>query len=385
MGSVMSPDRRLRVLHVGLRPDAGRGNGVDVAAWPLLAAQVRAGAEITLLVLGGELDQGGRAEAARAGVTVVPAAGGFRGSLSPEGAAAVERIRPDVGHLHSVFIPAHAQIARRLRRLEIPYLLSPHGGLNLWRGRLKKAVYGALAEKSFFTAADTIFVLTPQERETVVGWLGRRDRQPRYVELPNSIPALAAPGALWGVPGQQRLVYLGRFDVFKKGLDRLVEIARLLPDVQVAAYGTASSAERPGFERLCRAGLPGNFAFLDPVYGEAKLSALTSATIYVQPSRDEGFGMAIVEAMRCGVPVALTEDCALAPVIARRDLGLPLPGDPVGAAAVLSAVLKDSDRLNRWSQAGREWTARDLSPERVAQTALSAYQAAVARGVPVRV
>ena len=355
-----------------------------MAAWPLLAAQAAAGADVTLLVRGG-LDQAGQAEAERAGVTVVPATRRFLDSQSPAGVAAVARIQPDVAHLHSVFIPAHAQIARQLRRLGIPYLLSPHGGLNLWRGRVKKAVYGAVAEKSYFRSADTIFVLTQQEQQIIAGWLGPRGKSLRYRELPNSIPALSSSDASWVVPERPRLVYLGRFDVIKKGLDRLVEIARLMPDVQVQAYGAASTAERPEFERLCRRGLPGNFTFLDPVYGEAKVSALTEATIYVQPSRDEGFGMAIVEAMRCGVPVALTEDCALAPVIAGGDLGLPLPGDPAGAAAVLSAALKDLDRLGHWSQAGREWTASILSPERAAQATISTYQEALARAGGIRI
>jgi hypothetical protein len=145
--SVLKP---LRVLHVGIEPDYGRrANGIEIAMWPLLAAQVAEGADVTLLVLG-EVAEAAYAEAARIGVTLAVVPSRRLETLSREGVATAARIQPDVVHLHSVFIPAHAQLARALRRLDIPYFLSPHGGLNLWRGRLKKATYGTLVEKPYF-------------------------------------------------------------------------------------------------------------------------------------------------------------------------------------------------------------------------------------------
>jgi glycosyltransferase involved in cell wall biosynthesis len=368
--------RPLRVLHVGLRPDTGYGGGVDVASWPLLTAQVAEGVDVTLLVLG-ELDQTSRAEAARVGVSVTTVNSQRLETLSRDGRATIRYIRPDVVHFHSVFIPAHAQLAKALGRLDIPYFLSPHAGLNLWRGRMKKAIYGSLIEKPYFRRAATIFVLTKRERQVVERWLGPRGRSPQYLELPNSMPALSPGTDLW-IPGEShRLVYLGRFDVMKKGLDRLVEIARLLPGVEVNAYGAAYQTERPGFERLCRQGLPANMCFLEPVHGAAKMTALTSATIYVQASRDDGFPMSIVEAMRLGVPVAVTKGCDIAETIGEQDLGMLLSDDPSSAAAELMAAMQDSSRLAHWSRAGREWTINALSPKRTAQRTIRAYEAAL--------
>jgi hypothetical protein len=42
--------------------------------------------------------------------------------------------RPDIVHFNSVFIPAHAQLARKQRLNGISYVITPHGGLNLWSG-----------------------------------------------------------------------------------------------------------------------------------------------------------------------------------------------------------------------------------------------------------
>jgi glycosyltransferase involved in cell wall biosynthesis len=375
---MVSPDKSLRVLHVGLWPDTGHVGGVDVASWPLLTAQVAEGADVTLLVLG-KLEQASRAEAARVGVSVTTARSQCLETLSSEGRAVIRPIRPDVVHFHSVFIPAHAQLARTLRRLDIPYFLTPHAGLNLWRGRLKKAIYGSLVEKPYFRRTATIFVLTEREQRVVERWLGPRGRSPQYQVLPNSMLPLPQGTDLWTPGNRKTLVYLGRFDVTKKGLDRLVEIARLLPDVEVNAYGMASRTERPGFERLCRQGLPANMRFLDPVYGEAKRKALTSATIYVQASRDDGFPMSIVEAMRLGVPVTVTKGCDLSEAIGKKNLGKLLSDDPSSAAAELMSAMQDSSRLDDWSRAGREWTIDALSPKRAAQRTIGAYEAALSR------
>lgn len=374
--------RPLRVLHVGPYPNYGRGSGVDAATWPLLAAQVTAGLDVWLLALR-ELTPTAHTEAARVGVSLATSRLRHFQMLSPEGAAAVERIRPDVVHFHSVFIPGHSQLDSVLNRMSIPYVISPHGGMKFWRDQLKKIVYTAIVEKRHFLGARTIVVLTNRERDLVESWLGEQrkgwqGKAPGYAILPNPVQPLSADTVPWRMPHQPRLVYLGRYDVRQKGLDRLVEVARRLPGVQVSAHGSANGVEVGPFQDLCRGGLPGNIRFHEPVYNQEKTATLASATIYVQMSRAEGFGMSIVEAMRQGVPAALTRDCDLADTIAQHDLGLVLPKDVARAATDLAGALADPDRLRRWSRAGQEWTVQMLSPKQLAYQSIAIYEAAIA-------
>jgi glycosyltransferase involved in cell wall biosynthesis len=322
----------------------------------------------------GEVSELALAEAERSGVKLETVPARRLERLPRQATAAIERTQPQVVHLHSVFIPAHAHLGSQFRSLGTPYLVSPHGGLNLWRGRAKKAMYGAFIEKPYLRGAKGIFVLTRREQRVVEQWIGSK---PLYVELPNPLPPLPLQTPRWTLPRCPQLVYLGRFDVVKKGLDLLVEIARAMPEVGVRAYGTASGAELREYERLLRRGVPDNMRFLEPVYGDEKTDALTSATIYVQPSRDEGFGMAIVEAMRLAVPVAVTRGCDLAETIAENDLGMVLPNDPLLAAQQLRSVLHDANRLRLWSQTGRDWTMSALAPEKIAKRTMDAYEAAL--------
>ncbi|MCW2933370.1 MAG: hypothetical protein JWM19_4332 [Actinomycetia bacterium] len=342
----------------------------------MLAQQATTGIDVWLFTLR-ELTSAAQAEAARVGVNLATSRLQRFQTLSRAGARDVERLRPDIVHFHSVYVPGHAQLSHLLRRLGIPYVISPHGGLHLWRSQRKKAMYAALVEKPHFRGAEVILVLTERERRLIGAWLGGHDGPRRSEIVPNSIRPLPTQAWQWRSPEQRRLVYLGRFDVWAKGLDRLVAIAGHLPDAEVIAYGTASGAEQQAFVRLCRSGLSPNMRFHDPVYNDQKFAALAEASIYVQLSRDEGFGMSIVEAMRQGVPTAVTEGCDIVDVIRDRDLGLVVPDDPARAAETVATSLRDPERLRHWSRAGQEWTRAELSPKNVADRVIAIYDSVI--------
>jgi glycosyltransferase involved in cell wall biosynthesis len=362
---------QVRVMHVGPRPDPASGNGVDVASWPLLQAQVAAGAEVSMLIAHpaseAELDI-----ARRAGVTVTTARQTRIAYARGELDRALNGVQPDVVHLHSVFIPAQAQLCAKLRRAAIPYAVTPHGGLNLFRGRWKKAVYGAVIERRRLGGAGALFVLTAREEAVLKQWLGGRPVP--YVELPNPAPALVGEET-WTPPRKPAVVFLGRYDVYKKGLDRFVGLARLLPEVDFRGYGSASAAERQGFERLVGGGLPSNVAFLAPVHGVQKTQALQTTTMYLHPARNEGFGMSIVEAMALGVPVAMSADCDLADGLRERQAALILPDDLREAAAMLKGALEDRHALHAFADAGDQWVRDALDAELLAARSLETYEA----------
>jgi glycosyltransferase involved in cell wall biosynthesis len=343
----------------------------------MLKAQRVAGATVSVLMLG-DPSPAATAEAANADIELLVVRRARRRprywTLGRNSSLILDRgRRPDIVHFHSVFIPAHAQLARKLRSHGIPYVVTPHGGLNLWRGKLKKSVYGALVEKPYLRNARALFPLTKREEDMTLSWIGAKSQVPQFIEIPNSIPPIPFGSPQWTLPGRQRLVYLGRFDIVKKGIDRLVDIARNMPEAEVCAYGDTTGYEMD-VEKLCRSELPENFLIHSPVFGDAKSKVLVSASMYLQPSRDDAFPMSIVEAMRLGVPVGLTRGCAISDQISAKDLGLIIPDDPAKAAAVLSAALRDENKLYQWSSAGQKWTIEALSPECIAERTLAAYR-----------
>ncbi|MFE0508674.1 glycosyltransferase family 4 protein [Streptomyces sp. NPDC058964] len=162
----------------------------------------------------------------------------------------------------------------------------------------------------------------------------------RVVSIPNSVPAPALPAA---DPAARTIVAAGRLAAVKR-YDLLVrafaKVAANHPDWQLRIYGDGGR----------RGELRALINELD-LYNQVHLMGLASpieaewvkGSIAAVTSDSESFGMTIVEAMRCGVPVVST-DCPLGPreIIRDGEDGLLVePGDIDSIADGLLRLIGD--------------------------------------------
>jgi glycosyltransferase involved in cell wall biosynthesis len=138
------------------------------------------------------------------------------------------------------------------------------------------------------------------------------------------------------------LLFVGTFEP-RKGLDVLlrafVDVAAQHPQLELWLAGQAgwgvsdverALAEHPAASRVRRLG------FVD----EPVLAPLMrSAVAVVYPSRGEGFGLPVLEALACGAAVVTTDDTVMAEV-AGGTAALARAGDPSDLARVLGEVLR---------------------------------------------
>jgi glycosyltransferase involved in cell wall biosynthesis len=88
--------------------------------------------------------------------------------------------------------------------------------------------------------------------------------------------------------------------------------------------------------------------------GDEDLAAVLSAAVaVVAPSRAEGFGLPVVEAMALGVPVVCSDAPALVEVTGGAAVTVPV-GDVLGLAEALADVASDESLRERLSRQGRE-------------------------------
>jgi glycosyltransferase involved in cell wall biosynthesis len=96
------------------------------------------------------------------------------------------------------------------------------------------------------------------------------------------------------------------------------------------------------------------------------------ASVFAYPSLYEGFGLPVLEAMVCGVPVVASNRSSL-PEVAGDAALLVDPTDPEALAGALRATLRDGALRERLVSAGHA-RARDFSWQRTAEETLAIYE-----------
>jgi glycosyltransferase involved in cell wall biosynthesis len=100
-----------------------------------------------------------------------------------------------------------------------------------------------------------------------------------------------------------------------------------------------------------------------------------TATIGVQPSFEEAFGLPVVEAMATSLPVVATRVGGLPEIVVDGVTGLLVPaGDALALAAAIERLLADPELAGRMGAAGRRRAVERYSWDVVAEQALGHYR-----------
>ncbi|MBB4717562.1 glycosyltransferase involved in cell wall biosynthesis [Streptomyces luteogriseus] len=201
--------------------------------------------------------------------------------------------------------------------------------------------------------------------------------------LPNSVPDPALPPAdstAKVVIAAGRLVPVKRYDLL---IEAFAPVAAVHPDWQLRIYGKGE--EQPRLRELIeRLGLWNNVFLMGaatPMEAEWAKGSIGAAASNFEP-----FGMTIVEAMRCGLPVVST-DCPYGPgeIIQDGTDGRLVPvGDRDALAAALLELVGDDERRRRMSRAALDNARRFAPGPVVAQAERLLETAAAARDTPRR-
>jgi glycosyltransferase involved in cell wall biosynthesis len=280
----------------------------------------------------------------------------------------------DVVHVHALFSYATIPGCRAPLRRGVPYILRPLGTLDPWslaQGAARKRPYLALVEGKHLRHAAAIHATSRAEADGVAA-LGHGARVrvvPLGVELPERVPERRAGGRL-------RLLFLSRLHP-KKGLplllDAVAELTRTgRADVELAVAGTGDPAYLRELEARTRAlGIASRVRFLGHLAGADKARALAEAELFVLPSYQENFGIAVAEAMAAGLPVVISDAVAIAPHVAGA--GLVAGRDAPSIAAALARLAADPAERARMGARAAQVARTHFSWERTARELWALY------------
>jgi glycosyltransferase involved in cell wall biosynthesis len=366
----------MNLWHVGCLPSPKAVDGVNVTVWLVAREQAALGHHVSLLVDIPPVESAVEL-ATQLGIQLIYIPTKGLGFNTKKLQHLFQTSPPDLVHMHSVFLLRQATLARQLIAAKIPYIITPHGGLDSQRGQLKKKVYNFLIERRRFAKAGAITVVAPREAETVHAFVPHYQKIVRWVANPFNADGLTDIDWQGNVTAK-KVVFLGRFDVLHKGLDFLINMASHLPDVEFHLYGNEDQKTKQWLSQL-QQNCTANVHFHQPVYGAEKFQVLVNASLYIQTSRWEGFPVSIVEAMHLGLPCAISERPNFATLFREQDLGLVLSQDVAIAATQLSEALNQPERLRNWSERARVFAYQHFQPRTVAKNYLDLYEEVISQ------
>ncbi|MEK6274693.1 MAG: glycosyltransferase family 1 protein [Actinomycetota bacterium] len=165
----------------------------------------------------------------------------------------------------------------------------------------------------------------------------------RIVVTPYGVDPIFRPeGPTHG--GSPYALFVGAIQPRKDPLTALEALARTNGDLRLVLTGPEKRGGgelRAAIERL---GLGGRVELTGHVSLDELAALYRGAACFVYPSRYEGFGLPVLEAMASGTPVVATAAGAV-PEVAGDAAVLVEPGDPAALAAGIERALADRDRL----------------------------------------
>ncbi len=169
------------------------------------------------------------------------------------------------------------------------------------------------------------------------------------------------------------ICHLGRLKRYKSVehlLRALPGVLNVLPETRLAIVGEGDY--RPALEALAEElGIREAVTFTGQVSHEEKVHWLNRAWVAVNPSPKEGWGLTVIEANACGVPVVAADSPGLRDSVRDGETGLLYPyGEIETLTGDLITLLRDRSVRERMGESARLW-AGTFSWEQSARKALT--------------
>ena len=259
----------------------------------------------------------------------------------------------DIVHIHGVWEEINHLAARAAQQAGVPYIVRPCGMLDPWsltQGKWKKRLYLAWRLKGDLNRAAALHFTTDSERDLTaplhlrppsivepngVAW-------DEFAQLPPRGEFRAQYPTLGGAP---MLLFLSRLHP-KKGLDILLPALAQLSDTP--AMLVIAGPDEDGYSAevarmVSDLKLSERVVLTGPLYGRTRVAALSDADLFVLPSYQENFGIAVAESLAAGTPVVVSDQVALHTQVTQAGVGGVTPLDADALARELRRWLSDTD------------------------------------------
>ena len=247
---------------------------------------------------------------------------------------ALRRLRPQLGHFNYVVPPLYRGPAvvtvHDLSFESDPGLMSPRD----------RFMFRTFVPRSA-SRADRVFAVSERTKRDLVERYGISER--KIIVTPNGVDPIFHPnGSAPDVPPYA--LFVGGIQPRKDPLTAIEALALADGDLGLVIVGDEKRGGDEVRSAVRRLGLEGRVQFIGYVEHEILASLYRGAACLVFPSRYEGFGLPVLEAMASGTPVVATTAGAV-PEVAGDAAILVAPGDPAALADGVREALAKREQL----------------------------------------
>lgn len=282
----------------------------------------------------------------------------------------------DVFVFHGVYFLKYIGLYKKILSLGKVYLVKPHSSLIYQaqkKSLIKKVIANSIFFKSFIKNAAAVIFTNEDEASNSVCW------NKRVIFEGNGITSTQIDTVYQDKPISSKpykFVYLARIDSSHKGTDILLDALFVLKnskgivDLDFTFYGKGDVQEELLLQKRISELNFASVSFKGPIYGDEKIKMLNSKDVFVLTSRYEGFPMAVLEALDCGLPCLVTQGVNMSKIIGKYNVGWECQTNVNDVAELLLEVINTEPlHLRDMSIAARQFVADNHSwPSLVKQT-----------------
>ncbi|MBR8826975.1 MAG: glycosyltransferase [Gomphosphaeria aponina SAG 52.96 = DSM 107014] len=282
--------------------------------------------------------------------------------------------QPNLIVFHGVYFFTHALLAAQARVLGIPYIITPHSSLTQRAQQVKprkKIIGNWLIFKRVIKNAAAIHCLTENEGIDAQKWHKSVFVVGNGVELPPEKTV---------IKNNLNFGFLGRLDIYQKGLDLLLEAAAISKEqlsqaqVKINLYGPDKSGSKETLKKLINKYQIEDLVLIkEPVWGAEKEQVLQETNLFLHTSRFEGQPMAILEALADSLPCLLTPGTNVAEEVVNAGAGWAVGETPQAIAAGLCQVIAKKNQLTAKGKAARKLVESKYTWEKIGVQTLREY------------
>ncbi|CAM3914385.1 glycosyltransferase family 4 protein [Flavobacterium branchiophilum] len=237
--------------------------------------------------------------------------------------ALISKKNQAIFHIHGGWIPVFYAIATVLHEHKIDFVFTPHGAYNtiaMERSNIMKKVYFNLFEKKLLQYTRKIHCIGESEVLGINAILptNKTVLLPYGYEFDYNVPINPFKNDIF------TLGFIGRLDIYTKGLDTLLiafeKFLTVCPNAKLWIVG--DSEERTKLENdIFKLNLSQNVTLFGSLFGTEKEAVLKQMDVFVHPSRNEGLPMSVIEAAAIGKVVIVTKATNIANLVSDFNAG----------------------------------------------------------------